>query len=260
MPAKSNLPSHPVDGLYVYCKKCNKHHELTSQFFYFRGRFQGPPRCKEAFLEASRAKAHLRKDYYKQYRQKNADRIKQKNKRYYESNKEKYLEEARRYREINKDKIKEYHEEYYKDPENKRKKRERTNKNRRKRIETDPVFRMKRNMSRRLNLALGSKKRQSLGGLEQYIGMSLQDFKLYIESQFQEGMSWNTRGHSGWHIDHQIPLSYFGDDLFGNLHIAMNYRNLKPMWGQENIKKADKMEEWQFKLLQEIKDATSKPK
>lgn len=50
------------------------------------------------------------------------------------------------------------------------------------------------------------------------------------------------------------------DDLLGNLHIAMNYRNLKPMWGQENIKKADKTEEWQFKLLQEIKDATSKPK
>lgn len=43
------------------------------------------------------------------------------------------------------------------------------------------------------------------------LGCSIEEFRKHIESQFQEGMTWENRGRyiENWSIDHIIPFSYF---------------------------------------------------
>lgn len=61
------------------------------------------------------------------------------------------------------------------------------------------------------------------------VGCLREDFIAHIESQFQEGMSWDNWTRDGWHMDHIIPLSKGGTN---------HYTNLQPLWADDNRKKA----------------------
>ena len=72
--------------------------------------------------------------------------------------------------------------------------------------------------------------------------------KKHLEKQFntsQEtmGMSWNNYGE--WHVDHITPIDYFlKNHDFNDVEIqkeCFNYKNLQPMWADENIKKGNKI-------------------
>lgn len=73
------------------------------------------------------------------------------------------------------------------------------------------------------------------------IGCSKEEFIKYIESKFQNGMTWENYGnpnmnHSdGWHLDHVIPLSKF-EGTHPN-----HYTNVRPMWGLDNLSKHAKI-------------------
>lgn len=78
-------------------------------------------------------------------------------------------------------------------------------------------------------------------------GLNIHDFRCYIESLFEDGMNWSNRGsYTGewdpenpkWHIDHILPLSSV-DNLEDKKHL-WHYTNLRPMWGNENIRKSNK--------------------
>jgi hypothetical protein len=73
----------------------------------------------------------------------------------------------------------------------------------------------------------------------QILGCTIQEFKLHIEFQFKDGMSWDNRGE--WHIDHIMPLSMAKteDELVRLNH----YKNLRPLWAHENLTKSDKTPE-----------------
>jgi hypothetical protein len=69
------------------------------------------------------------------------------------------------------------------------------------------------------------------------LGIDYDELKIYFESLFTEGMSWDNIGI--WHIDHIIPLSTAKteEDVIRLCH----YTNLQPLWGEDNIKKGDKI-------------------
>jgi hypothetical protein len=71
------------------------------------------------------------------------------------------------------------------------------------------------------------------------IGLTSVEFKLYIESLFIEGMSWDNHSRDGWHIDHIIPLSSAKceEDLYKLSH----YKNLRPLWSDDNLRKGKKL-------------------
>ena len=79
-----------------------------------------------------------------------------------------------------------------------------------------------------------------------YVGCSLKDLKAHLESQFQEGMTWDNYGihqfgkdKDGWHIDHIIPCNVFNlADPFER-NACFFYMNLQPLWGIDNIVKSD---------------------
>ena len=74
------------------------------------------------------------------------------------------------------------------------------------RIKTDPEFRIIRNLRNRLYYVLENKMWKKNCSFDKYIGLdNYNDLVLYLESKFQEGMSWDNYGE--WEIDHIIPLS-----------------------------------------------------
>ena len=70
------------------------------------------------------------------------------------------------------------------------------------------------------------------------LGCNWDEFKIYLEKQFQLGMSWKNR--SEWHIDHIIPLASAKteEDVIRLNH----YTNLQPLWAADNLRKSDKMD------------------
>jgi len=72
---------------------------------------------------------------------------------------------------------------------------------------------------------------------EEIIGISYNDFKLYMESKFVDGMNWENRDL--WHIDHIIPLSTAKSEQ--ELIALSHYTNLQPLWAIDNLKKGDKI-------------------
>ena len=74
------------------------------------------------------------------------------------------------------------------------------------------------------------------------MGCSIDELKLYLESQFTEGMSWKNWGIDGWSIDHRMPLSRVDLTDLEQLRKVCHYTNLQPMWIIENIRKSNKYE------------------
>lgn len=198
------------------------------------------------------------KDCMKDYRSKNKERMTQYNKDYWvktgeeqtkrhkiwaKENKEHRQEYNKKYREMNYEKItandREYNRKRRADPiyqENFKRYRREYDKIKR---QTDVEFKLKQNVSRRIREILPLKTLRT----NKYLGCSNFHIRNHLESQFTEGMTWDNYTTDGWHIDHRIPCSAW--DLTNGFEVlcCFNWRNLQPMWGNENIKKNNKYNE-----------------
>lgn len=116
--------------------------------------------------------------------------------------------------------------------------RETINKREKARLKTDINYKIRKTISTRLVGALkGNGKKHSI---LKYLGCTISELKIYLESKFGKGMTWNNHGFRGWHIDHILPLSNFDLTKEENLYIVCNYKNLQPLWWRENIVKGNK--------------------
>lgn len=71
----------------------------------------------------------------------------------------------------------------------------------------------------------------------EYLGCDIETFKIHIESQFKEGMSWENHGE--WHIDHIKPVKYDNPTLEECIE-RLHYTNTQPLWADENISKGNR--------------------
>jgi len=180
----------------------------------------------------------------KLYREKNKDAVRLSKKNYQAKTKQKRCEYSREYRKRNKEKIKEYQKEYTKEYQIKNKerlnvyKRNYYKKRLKKTSDKDIQFVISNALRNRFRQAL--KKNHKTGHAVRDLGCSIIEFKSYLESKFQEGMSWNNYGLHGWHIDHVKPLALF--DLSDKKQVleACHYTNLQPLWAKDNFSKSDK--------------------
>lgn len=119
-----------------------------------------------------------------------------------------------------------------------------------KKYEIDKNYRIGKILRTRLWCAL--KNNQKSARTLELLGCSLDELKVHLEQQFEPGMSWNNQGE--WHIDHIVPCSRF--DLSNPIHqrICFNYRNLQPLWANENSAKRDELPEGWEDLLKVIMD------
>lgn len=68
------------------------------------------------------------------------------------------------------------------------------------------------------------------------LGISIADFKLFIESKFIDNMSWDNYGE--WHLDHVIPISY-GKNI-EEIYKLSYYTNFQPLWMIDNCSKGNR--------------------
>lgn len=74
---------------------------------------------------------------------------------------------------------------------------------------------------------------------ETLIGMTFKELKVYLETRFTEGMTWENYGQ--WHIDHILPISRFDLTNLEEQKKAFHYTNLQPLWAKDNLKKHAKV-------------------
>lgn len=120
-----------------------------------------------------------------------------------------------------------------------------------KRYRNDPVFRTSLLLRSRLwKFLKGSVKSDKT---EKLIGCSWKQLKSYLEEKFQPGMTWDNQGKE-WDIDHIIPCSYFDASKEEDQYMCFNFRNLQPLFKDENRKiKRDILPENMEELLEEIR-------
>jgi hypothetical protein len=91
------------------------------------------------------------------------------------------------------------------------------------------------NLSSQLKRFMQGKKVSAIKNL----GCSLPFLKSYIETRFQDGMTWANYG-SIWHIDHITPMASFDLSQKADQLKACHYKNLQPMFALENMSKGCK--------------------
>lgn len=117
-----------------------------------------------------------------------------------------------------------------------------------------PKNRIARSLRSRLHHALKGvgKKVKS----ETLLGCSYEDCRQHIESQFAATMTWGN--HGAWHIDHIIPCDHFDltDDY--QQRLCFNYRNLRPIWANENLSKGRLLPELYCETLAALKSCIAR--
>jgi hypothetical protein len=103
-------------------------------------------------------------------------------------------------------------------------------------MKTDVGFRIRHNLSERLRLALksNSKGKKTM----ELLGCSIIEFKIHLESKFQEGMNWSNYGLKGWHIDHIKPCALFDLTKSEEQIKCFHYTNMQPLWSKDNLTKS----------------------
>ena len=71
---------------------------------------------------------------------------------------------------------------------------------------------------------------------EEIIGCKFKEFKIYLESKFLDGMTWENYG--SWHIDHIIPISYAKSEK--DIYRLNHFSNFQPLWAKDNLSKGNR--------------------
>mgnify|MGYP000910249574 CR=1 FL=1 len=184
-----------------HCNKCHQDKPLH-EFYDFKGTKDGKRNgCKSCWQLYRDQNKHLKHQHYL-------------------NNKNEIISKIKEYELKNKDKMRLYRTNYT-----------------RERLKNDAKYKIAFILRTRLRQAL--KNHWKSGSAVKDLGCSIQELKVYLESKFQPGMTWDN--HGKWHIDHIIPLSAF--DLTNRTEFlkACHYSNLRPLWALDNIKKSNKL-------------------
>lgn len=192
------------------CKKCDIFKDLT-EFHKNKNEIDGRSfSCKDCRKQDSRKRYSEKREqliqYQKEYRKQNSSIIALKKKVY----------QARR-----KDEVNSYYRKYHE----------------LKKI--DPMYLLPKKIRGRINKAL--RNGYKVGSAVEDLGCSIEFLISYLESKFQNGMTWENYGVHGWHIDHIIPLSSFDLTDLNQFKQAVHYTNLQPLWAKDNMTKGAKI-------------------
>jgi hypothetical protein len=177
--------------------------------------------CKECRRSEYIESAEIKKAQSKErYYSKRAE-IGVKNKQYKNDHAEWYREYAKKYYQANKDKIK-----------------ERVKNNHYAKMETDLEYKIRQRCRTRLYNAV--KGHVKSARTRELIGCDVEFLMKRLEAQFTEGMTWDNYGE--WHIDHIRPCASFDLTKEVEQRECFNYKNLQPLWAEQNHRKHSKYE------------------
>ena len=202
-----------------------------------------------------------KKEYFAKYRLEHKRQIKKRNAEYYIKHKEQIREyykqyyllhrdEKKEYYLKNIDKIKEYRSKnydknkialynkiYYEN--NKSRIIKTQNESIKKKRKVNSLFRIAHNLRTRISKIFIMKNIYKKNKMIKFLGTDFKTMKQHIESNFQEGMSWDNYGRETWHIDHIIPFASAKTEE-GLIRLC-HYKNLQPLWAKDNLSKGSKL-------------------
>jgi hypothetical protein len=179
--------------------------------------------CSKLYKELNKERDKERNKIYN-------DSRKDKQKGYYNENKEEFKNRNKLNYENNKEYIKERNREYS------IKNRERRNSYLKNRKEKDSLFKLTVSLR---GIIYKTMKRNGCGKnsrTTEILGISFEEFKIHIENQFTQGMSWENHGE--WHLDHKTPVSWATNEK--ETYELNHYTNFQPLWGTENMSKGNR--------------------
>ena len=189
----------------------------------------------EKSVEYSKIWREENKEYKKEkdreYSFKNKEIIKERSRIWYENNKEYSKEKARIWREENREYKKEKDREYSLKNKDKRNKRHYA------RMLEDPLYNLSHSIRGLLYISI-NKKYSKNSKTQEILGCSFEEFKLYLESKFEDWMTWENKGlyngelNYGWDIDHIIPTS--SAETEEDIIRLNHYTNLQPLCSYTN--------------------------
>jgi hypothetical protein len=148
--------------------------------------------------------------------------------------------EKEEYRIKSNERNKKYRKNKADDPEFKLRQKEKRRENHLKRMK-DPLYKLKISFSRRLNRFLkreGCVKSNNKAYYLDKLGCSFEELKTYLESKFEDWMTWENYGKyngeldHGWDLDHIIPLSNAKTE--NEIYNLSHYSNLQPLCSRVN--------------------------
>ncbi len=160
-------------------------------------------------------------------------------KKWRDNNKEHLSLKHKKWSEKNREHLSEYHKKWR--TENVDKWRETKRDYERNRKASDPIYKLIANFRTAICTVLKESNVDKYGHYFDVLQYSPDQLINHLEKQFNDGMTWENYGK--WHVDHKLPITSFniqemGDDEFMK---CWALDNLQPMWGDENIKKSNKL-------------------
>jgi hypothetical protein len=78
--------------------------------------------------------------------------------------------------------------------------------------------------------------------VEAVCGYSMTQLRAHLERQFVAGMTWQSWGRHGWHIDHILPRKCFDLTCIDGVQAYWSLSNLRPLSAKKNFEKRDSIE------------------
>jgi hypothetical protein len=160
----------------------------------------------------------------KKWRNNNKEYTSHKSKIWYDQNKEYRKEYLKEYRENNVDKIRQIKRDYEKN-----------------RKANDPIYKLINNFRTAIYQVLKENNVEKNGHYFEVLKYSPDELIIHLENQFTNDMTWDKYGE--WHVDHILPISSFNIQEIGDEEFmkCWSLSNLQPLWGDENIRKSNKI-------------------
>ena len=160
----------------------------------------------------------------KKWRDNNKEYMSNKSKTWYEENKEHRKQYLKEYREKNIDKIRQIKRDYE-----------------RNRKATDPLYKLISNFRTAIYQVLKESNVEKNKSYFDILGYTPEELIIHLEKQFKDDMTWDNYGV--WHVDHKLPITSFDIQEMGDEEFMKCWclDNLQPMWGEENIRKSNKL-------------------
>ena len=160
-------------------------------------------------------------------------------KKWRDNNKEYLADKSKTWYEQNKEHRKEYHKKWRTDNIDKWRQTKRDYERNRK--ASDPLYKLISNFRTAIYQVLKESNVEKNRHYFDILQYTPEELIIHLESQFKDTMTWDNYGE--WHVDHKLPITSFNIEEMGDKEFMKCWalENLQPMWGEENIRKSNKI-------------------
>ena len=160
-------------------------------------------------------------------------------KKWRDSNKDYLSNKHKTWSEKNREHLNTYHKEWREKNIDKHRENKRNYEKTRK--ANDPLYKLISNFRTAIYQVLKENNVDKNGHYFEVLKYTPEELINHLKKQFTDGMTWDNYGQ--WHVDHVMPISVhdiqeIGDNEFMR---CWSLSNLQPMWGDENIRKSNKI-------------------